>query len=291
MWARAVCWVQPCASWGRKSQRGVTEAPVLTFGSVRRLPPWPGPVPVGTSWPEAEPSAPCVPGTSLRTSPSPPSTGRRGPSCWSSPRSTQRISVSLLWPAMVPWADVDLSPFWASCLSGPGAEPGWGLEDGRGRGWVFRRESQLPPAVALLPRPGRLGGVPHAEDAHGDGDDQVSGSPLWEREGGPTGAALGAGRAGAPAALRGCPLAGLGAVASGGALGPPGQHSCCRGRGDGQAGDAVTSRRAEGSQRVRRDGDGARCGVSAAGVSSRVLPRDAAGARCQDRCDCACCEP
>ena len=54
VWARAVCWVQPCASWGRKSQRGVTEAPVLTFGSVRRLPPWPGPVPVGTSWPEAE---------------------------------------------------------------------------------------------------------------------------------------------------------------------------------------------------------------------------------------------
>jgi hypothetical protein len=23
-------------------------------------------------------------------------------------------------------------------------------------------------------RPGRVGGVPHAEDAHGDGDDQVS---------------------------------------------------------------------------------------------------------------------
>lgn len=25
----------------------------------------------------------------------------------------------------------------------------------------------------LAPRPGRLGGVPHAEDAHGNGDDQV----------------------------------------------------------------------------------------------------------------------
>lgn len=110
--------------------------------------------------------------------------------------------MSPLWPAVVPWAGVDLSLFWASCMSGPGAEPGWALEDGRGRGWVFGRASQLPPAVALLPRPGRLGGVPHTEDAHGDGDDQVSGLPLWDWEGGPTGATLGAGRAGPPAALR-----------------------------------------------------------------------------------------
>lgn len=152
---------------------------------------------------------PYVPGTSLRTSPSPPSTGRRGPYCWSSPRSTQKTLVSPLWPAVVPWAGVDLSLFWASCMSGPGAEPGWALEDGRGRGWVFGRESQLPPAVALLPRPGRLGGVPHTEDAHGDGDDQVSGSPLWDREGGPTGAALGVGRAGPPTALRSPYSAGL----------------------------------------------------------------------------------
>lgn len=33
--------------------------------------------------------------------------------------------------------------------------------------------SQLSPAVFLHPRPGRLGGVPHTEDAHGNGDDQV----------------------------------------------------------------------------------------------------------------------
>lgn len=50
---------------------------------------------------------------------------------------------------------------------GPGGE--WGGAGARAR--------VLPPPVTLPPRPGRLGRVPHAEDAHGDGDDQVSRSP------------------------------------------------------------------------------------------------------------------
>lgn len=63
-------------------------------------------------------------------------------------------------------------PLWASPLRdvplvGPGAEPGWGPGSGPGPA----------PPVALCPRPGRLGRVPHTEDADGDGDDQVSRSP------------------------------------------------------------------------------------------------------------------
>lgn len=59
------------------------------------------------------------------------------------------------------------SPFRDVPLVGPGAEPGWGPGSGPGP----------TPPVALCRRPGRLGRVPHTEDADGDGDDQVSRSP------------------------------------------------------------------------------------------------------------------
>ena len=121
--------------------------------------------------PRASRGCPCVSGTSLRTWPSRPSTGRRGPSCWLSRPSTQRTSVSL--PSLAGSRSSQLAVALCSCRgvvrggTCSRARPG----PRRGGGAVGRP----PPVLLLLPRPGRLGGVPHAEDAHGNGDDQVSG--------------------------------------------------------------------------------------------------------------------
>lgn len=75
------------------------------------------------------------------------------------------------WPPwVVRWASA-LPPGLAGAWLGPGREPGGGApEPVGGRVGLLRSDCHPRP---LPSRPGRLGGVPHTEDAHGDGDDQV----------------------------------------------------------------------------------------------------------------------
>ena len=118
-----------------------------------------------------------VPGISLRTSPSPLSTGRRGPSCWWSLRSTRRTLVSAPCPGQPrPPEPVWALPLLDVPLLGLGGRAWWG---GGVMSWEGLGAGRGPTTTCCLaPRPGRLGRVPHAEDAHGDGDDQVSRLPL-----------------------------------------------------------------------------------------------------------------